>query len=124
MSDQKGFEFLSSRRQFVAGVLAGVGSLWATDLLAAGTPDSEGLPAGATALSETDPMAVQLGYKADAAKADATKYKQLKTAAGKAQNCKNCMFYTVENGGWGKCQLFAGKVVNAKGWCATWAKKA
>ncbi len=40
------------------------------------------------------------------------------------QNCTNCMFYSDEGGGLGKCQLFPQGYVKAAGWCMSWAKKA
>lgn len=82
------------------------------------------LPAGKKAISESDPMATALGYKHDAKKADATKYPILKKPEGKDQRCLNCNFYSKENANWGKCQLLQSGMVNAKGWCASWIKKA
>lgn len=44
------------------------------------------------------------------------------------QFCENCMLYSKHGtqGGEevGKCTLFQGQVVKAKGWCNSWAKKA
>ena len=72
------------------------------------------------ALSESDPQAVALGYKADATKVD--KAKQPKYAAG--QLCVNCSLYQGAAGSAsGGCPLFAGKQVSAKGWCNAWVKK-
>ena len=67
-------------------------------------------------LSESDPQAVSLKYKADATKAadrkDAT------------ATCSSCNFYTGKAGDAnGPCSVFGGKLVSAKGWCMTWAKK-
>ncbi len=71
-------------------------------------------------VSESDPQAAGLGYKADASKVD--KAKQPKWAAG--QNCSNCALYQGKAGdAAGACPLFAGKTVSAKGWCNAWAKK-
>lgn len=79
------------------------------------------LPATAqTMVAETDPQAVALGYKADAAKVD--KSKQPKYAAG--QVCGNCaLFQGSASAAAGGCPLFAGKQVSGKGWCNAWAKK-
>ena len=72
-------------------------------------------------LAETDPLAVALGYKAEASKTDVKKYP--KYAAG--QNCKNCALYAGKPADTaGACPLFAGKQVAAAGWCSAWAKKA
>lgn len=110
------------RREFIFSLIAVVGSACAWRPASAWADGS--LPAGATAVSETDPMASALGYKQQAKNADSTKYPQLKQAAGKQQKCENCNFYKKENGAWGKCQLFQSGLVNAQGWCASWIKKA
>jgi hypothetical protein len=39
-------------------------------------------------------------------------------------DCANCNFYQGAATGYGPCQLFPGKSVNAKGWCSGYAKKA
>lgn len=72
-------------------------------------------------LSETDPQATALGYKADASKVD--KAKNPKFAAN--QNCANCALYQAKAGAAaGACGIFPGKQVAAKGWCTAYAKKA
>ena len=75
----------------------------------------------ATALAESDPTAVALGYKADARKVDTKKY----PAFVSGQQCSNCKVYA------GKptekvapCSIVAGKTVNGKGWCVAWVKRA
>ena len=71
-------------------------------------------------LSETDPQAANLGYKADGSKVDKAKFP--KYAAGRA--CSNCALYQgAPNSNAGACPLFAGKQVAAKGWCNAWAQK-
>ncbi|MGT0244630.1 high-potential iron-sulfur protein [Burkholderia pyrrocinia] len=75
--------------------------------------------ADAPMLSETDPTAVALGYKADATKVDKTKYP--KYAAG--QDCVACMLYQGKKGSAsGPCGAFPGKQVSAKGWCSAFSK--
>ena len=72
-------------------------------------------------VDEKDPTAVALGYVADAAQVDKTKYANY--AAGQA--CSSCALYQGAAGSAaGPCPLFAGKQVSAKGWCASYAKKA
>ncbi|OYY94110.1 MAG: hypothetical protein B7Y42_11370 [Polaromonas sp. 28-63-22] len=66
------------RRQFVVQISAASGALMAGQAIAQ--------PA---LLSETDPQAIALGYKADTTKVDAAKYP--KHAA--TQECKNCALY-------------------------------
>ncbi|MET0331171.1 MAG: high-potential iron-sulfur protein [Dyella sp.] len=63
-----------------------------------------------------DATAKALGYVEDASKTTNAMHK-----AG--DNCANCQFYTAGNGGYGPCQLFPGKAVNAKGWCISHAPK-
>ena len=66
-------------------------------------------------------MAVSLGYKHDAAKVDAKKF----TTYATGRNCANCQFYQGKTtDAWAACPPVGGKLVNAKGWCAAWAKKA
>ena len=66
-------------------------------------------------LEESDPAAQALKYVHDAASVDAG------TRGGAERNCANCRFFGDASGGWGSCQLFPGKAVNADGWCAGWA---
>lgn len=77
--------------------------------------------AQAPLLDEKDPQAVALGYVADAAKVDKTKFP--KFAAD--QICGNCQLYTgPAAAAAGPCALFVGKSVAAKGWCSAYVKKA
>ncbi|RZF31177.1 MULTISPECIES: high-potential iron-sulfur protein [unclassified Paraburkholderia] len=77
--------------------------------------------ADAPKVSETDPTAVALGYKADASKVDKAKF--TKFAAG--QECSNCSFFQGKAGdAYGGCPMFAGKQVAATGWCSAYNKKA
>jgi hypothetical protein len=71
-------------------------------------------------LSESDPMAQALGYKADATKVDKTKFAQYQ--AGQA--CASCsLFMGAAGAPSGPCPLYAGKAVVATGWCSSYAKK-
>jgi len=77
--------------------------------------------AQAARLEESDALAISLGYKNDATKVDGKKFPAY--AAGR--NCAGCQFFQ------GKatdpsaaCGAVGGKLVNAKGWCTAWAKKA
>jgi hypothetical protein len=77
--------------------------------------------ADAPKVSETDPTAQALGYKADASKVDKAKF--TKFAAG--QTCSNCSFFQGKAGdAYGGCPMFAGKQVAATGWCSAYNKKA
>lgn len=72
-------------------------------------------------LEESDPVAISLGYRHDAAKVDAKKFPSY--VAGR--NCANCQLFQAKGGEeWAPCTAVGGKLVNAKGWCAAWVKKA
>lgn len=99
-----------SRRAFVMTVVAGGSALAALGASAQAAP----------VLSESDPQAVGLGYKADNTKVDAAKYPQ--HAAG--QMCSGCNFFQGKpTDAMAPCQLFGGKQVAGKGWCTAYAKK-
>jgi len=75
---------------------------------------------GGTSLSESDPQAQALGYKADATKADKAKFP--KYAAG--QTCSTCQLYQGKpTDAAGPCPLYQNKLVASKGWCSAWVKK-
>jgi hypothetical protein len=77
--------------------------------------------ADAPKVSESDPTAQALGYKADATKVDKAKF--AKYAAG--QSCSNCTFYQGKaTDAWAPCPMFGGKQVAGKGWCSAYNKKA
>ncbi|HJU08783.1 MAG TPA: high-potential iron-sulfur protein [Rhodanobacteraceae bacterium] len=69
-------------------------------------------------LTEADPTAKALHYTEDASKAPPPH------KAG--QECANCKFFSGASGGeaYGPCQLYPGKSVAAKGWCAGYSAKA
>jgi High potential iron-sulfur protein len=71
-----------SRRAFVMTVVAGGSALAASRVSAQAS-------APAAALTEADPQAVALGYKADASKVDKAKYPQYAAGA----QCSGCNFY-------------------------------
>ena len=73
-----------------------------------------------THLDEKDPQAAALGYVEDTAKVDEAKFP--KHAA--SQTCSRCalgQFKTSES--YANCTLFAGKQVNAQGWCSAFVKR-
>jgi hypothetical protein len=103
---------MNSRRKFVFNALP----VTAVLLGAAGSVLSQ--PAR---LEENDPLATSLGYKQDATKVDAKKF----TTYAAGRNCANCQLFQGKTGeAWGACAAVGGKLVNAKGWCAAWVKKA
>lgn len=103
---------MTTRRRFVLAVIP------AATLL---TGAARTALAQATRVEEKDPIALSLGYMHDAAKVDAKKFPAY--AAG--HNCSNCQFFQAKAGeAWGGCPAVGGKLVNAKGWCQAWVKKA
>lgn len=103
-----------NRRVFVMSVVAASGALVAARASAQAA-------AAAPVLSETDPQAVALGYKADNTKVDKAKYPQ--HVAG--QMCSGCKFFQGKpTDAAAPCQLFSGKQVAGKGWCSAYSKKA
>jgi DMSO/TMAO reductase YedYZ molybdopterin-dependent catalytic subunit len=71
-------------------------------------------------LDEAEPVAMALGYKHDASKIDAAK--QPRHKAG--QVCRNCIQWKgTDTDAWGPCGIFPKKLVNANGWCTTYAAK-
>ncbi len=102
---------MTTRRQFVFNFIPAVLALAAAGKVIA-APER---------LDEKDPVAVALGYKHDATKADTAKFPTYK--AGHV--CRNCQFFQGKAGeAWGVCPAVGGKLVNAKGWCSAWVKKA
>ena len=99
----------SSRRQFIIYSAAGAASL-----AIGGQANAQ------VALTEADPQAAALGYKADGATVDKAKFAKYQDG----QNCANCMLYTSKSADAGTCNIFGGKMVSAKGWCNAWVKKA
>jgi|SRR5579883_887139 hypothetical protein len=112
MSDRNDSRPLNPARRHFCGLAGGV--VGAAALLGA-------LPRGARAdelphLTLDDPTAKALNYTEDASKAPAPHQD--------GQNCANCNFFHGGASGYGPCDLFPGKAVNAKGWCSGYAKKA
>ncbi len=102
----------SSRRTFIISSLGLASSLAMT---------RQAMAQDAAKLDESDPTAVALGYKHDAAQVDAAK--QPKYKAG--EDCGNCQLYQGKEGDeWGPCPIFGGKQVARAGWCSAYAKKA
>nr|WP_260464043.1 high-potential iron-sulfur protein [Burkholderia sp. Bp8963] len=79
-----------------------------------------GAQAAAPVLSENDPTALALGYKADASKVDKAKFSRYQSG----QTCANCQLYQGAAGSeMGPCSTYGGKLVFAKGWCNAYVKK-
>jgi hypothetical protein len=83
----------------------------------AAAEDTSGWPK----VDEAEAVAMALGYKHDASKIDAAK--QPRHQAG--QVCRNCIQWKgTDTDAWGPCGIFPKKLVNANGWCSTYARKA
>ena len=66
-----------------------------------------------------DPTASALAYTNDTTSVDAAKYPKHQPD----QACANCnLALAPQADGWMPCQIFPGKSVNPKGWCAAWVK--
>ena len=71
--------------------------------------------------SPTDPTAQALGYHDDAKTVDAKQFPTYQPG----QLCSTCLQLQGNAGdAWRPCNIFAGKLVNANGWCKVWVKKA
>ena len=126
-----------NRREFLQKSLLMLGSLPVVGFIlnactkkeegAAPTAAAPAAPAAAAgglkAISEDDPVAQSLGYKADATKVDVQKYPKRAGAEGAKQFCSGCQFYSAAEGELGKCQLFPNGLVNKNGWCNSWQAK-
>lgn len=100
----------NSRRRFIKLTAIGLAAAPFASALLSGTAEAADL------ISETDPQAMALGYKADATKAE--------KRTDPTHLCSNCNFYSAKAGETsGPCVLFQGKLVTANGWCTAWAKK-
>lgn len=103
---------MTSRRTFLLATLPGAA------LAAVGARSAS---AQAAKLEESDRTAVSLGYKHDATKVDKAKFPNF--VAGR--NCANCQLFAAKgNEEWAPCAAVGNKLVNAKGWCVAWVKKA
>jgi hypothetical protein len=71
-------------------------------------------------ISVDDPAARALGYSFDAATVDNAKYPEHL----KGQSCRKCaQFKGGPNDAWGPCMVFAGKQVDARGWCTAFVAR-
>lgn len=106
----------NARRRFLRTIAAGVAVAPVAAVLSSRPAVAQDLPH----LEESDPTAMALGYKHDVAQVDKAKYPQLKPG----DDCANCNFFQAKGTEeWAPCQLFPGKAVNTKGWCAGHAPK-
>ncbi len=83
-------------------------------------PGSDAHASDLPKLSEDDPMAKNFKYTHDASTVDPS----TRNNPAPEQDCANCALGQGNPGdAWVPCQVFPGKAVAAKGWCAVWAPK-
>ena len=75
-------------------------------------------------LAEDDPIAVALGYYADASQVDVAKYPKKAGPDGANQNCASCALYSPMGEAGGACGAIPGKMVAAGAWCNAWVPAA
>lgn len=68
-------------------------------------------------LTIADPTAKAMDYVEDATTSKNKLYKP-------ESACANCQLYSGGTAGYGDCQIFPGKLVNARGWCTSYTRKA
>jgi len=108
------FEQKIARRSLLKGALAGLAAIPVVSVI------TEANAAG-VALDPNDPQAKALGYIVDGSKVDAKANPMYKPE----QKCLNCaQFKGAATDASGSCNIFAGKMVAAAGWCKAYAKKA
>ncbi|MGB5734825.1 MAG: high-potential iron-sulfur protein [Thiohalocapsa sp.] len=124
MSDQ---HMNKGRRGAVKTLLGGLASVPLMGLVSRAVaqvpPPPEGWEAFPQVDEATDPTAIALKYKHDAAQADRAAAAR-PGAPPEEQNCINCQFVQADSGDWRPCTLFPGKLVAANGWCSSWTIKA
>jgi hypothetical protein len=105
---------ISSRRTFLRNLIISTGApalLGGRALAEASPPDK---------LTETDPLALALGFKLDTTQVDGRKYPR-HTAE---QKCSGCILYQAKAAdAFGPCTTVGAKLVPAAGWCSGYVKK-
>ena len=101
------------RRTLLKGALLGVAAVPVSALLSRAD-------AAAAKVDPNSPQAKSLGYVLDATKVDAKANPNFKPG----QNCANCLQSTGKPGdAQVPCNIFAGGLVDAKGWCKVYVKR-
>jgi hypothetical protein len=103
-----------ARRDVLKGALIGVAAVPVTALLGRAE-------AAAGPVDPNEPQAKSLGYVKDATKVDAKANPNFKPG----QMCANCLQVPKgkETGAQVPCNIFAGRLVEAKGWCKVYVKR-
>ena len=103
------------RRDVLKGALIGVAAVPVTALLGRTAVAASGK------VDPSEPQAKSLGYIEDATKVDAKANPNFKPG----QHCANCLQVPKgkETGAQIPCNIFAGRLVEANGWCKVWVKR-
>lgn len=108
-------EQMFPRRSLLKGALAGLAAIPVVTVF--GRADA----AAAAKLDPNDAQAKALGYTANSATVDAKANPNHKPD----QLCNNCLQYQGKaTDAEAPCTIFGGKLVDGKGWCKVWVKKA
>jgi len=102
------------RREVLKGALMGVVAVPVTALL--GRAEAASGP-----VDPSEPQAKSLGYVTDASQVDAKANPNFKPG----QQCSNCLQVPKgkESGAQIPCNIFGGRLVDAKGWCKVYVKR-
>ena len=96
----------ASRRIFVIRSAVGAAAFAGCSFVRAADPQ----------LLESEPLAVEHGYKLDPSKVDKKKYPKYE----EGQICGTCQLYEEQSKEFGGCALFPGRQVHVKAWCDAW----
>lgn len=103
------------RRTLLKNALVGLAAVPAAGLIRESVA-ADALPH----VDEKEALASAMGYVHDAKKIDPNKVPQYKPGS----KCVNCLQLTGKEGDeWRPCNIFAGKLVHADGWCKVWVLK-
>jgi hypothetical protein len=75
-------------------------------------------------VSEDEPLAQAMGYKADASTVDTAKFPKRAAEGGDSQFCNNCALYAgTADDAMAPCSIFQNRPVAGAGWCNAWVAK-
>jgi len=75
-------------------------------------------------VSEDEPLAQAMGYRADATTVDTAKFPKRAGDAGASQFCNNCaLFGGAPGDDTAPCSIFQNRLVKGSGWCNAWVAK-
>jgi hypothetical protein len=75
-------------------------------------------------VSEGEPLAQAMGYKADASAVDTAKFPKRAAEGGDSQFCNNCALYAgTADDAMAPCSIFQNRLVQGGGWCNAWVAK-